>query len=218
MMSKKISVLVVDDHPIVRQGLADLISIEPGMALVGEAVDGEEAVRKAYALLPDVIVMDLMMPRKDGIEAIRDIKAAGIDARILVVTSFAEDEKVFAALKAGALGYLLKDSAPSELLTAIRDVYRGESSLHPTIARKLIHELREPSDLPPTEDPLTEREVDVLKLVARGLTNHEIGEQLYISDRTVGTHISNILGKLHLANRTQAALYALREGLASLHE
>ncbi len=217
-MSKKISVLVVDDHPIVRQGLADLISIEPGMALVGEAVDGEEAVRKAYALLPDVIVMDLMMPRKDGIEAIRDIKAAGINARILVVTSFAEDEKVFAALKAGALGYLLKDSAPSELLTAIRDVYRGESSLHPTIARKLIHELREPSDLPPTEDPLTEREVDVLKLVARGLTNHEIGEQLYISNRTVGTHISNILGKLHLANRTQAALYALREGLANLHE
>ncbi len=217
-MTKTIRVLVVDDHPIVRQGLADLIAIEPGMTLVGEAMDGEEAVRKAHALLPDVIVMDLMMPRKDGIEAIQDIKAAGLDARILVVTSFAEDEKVFAALKAGALGYLLKDSAPSELLTAIRDVHRGESSLHPTIARKLIHELREPSDLPPTEDPLTEREVDVLKLVARGLTNHEIGEQLYISNRTVGTHISNILGKLHLANRTQAALYALREGLANLHE
>lgn len=217
-MTKTIRVLVVDDHPIVRQGLADLIDIEPGMDLVGEAVDGEEAVHKAHNLQPDVIVMDLMMPRKDGIEAIRDIKAAGLDARILVVTSFAEDEKVFAALKAGALGYLLKDSAPSELLTAIRDVHRGESSLHPTIARKLIHELRAPSDLPPTEDPLTEREVDVLKLVARGLTNHEIGERLYISERTVGTHISNILGKLHLANRTQAALYALREGLASLHE
>jgi NarL family two-component system response regulator LiaR len=218
-MTKTIRVLVVDDHPIVRQGLADLIDIEPGMALVGEAADGEEAVHQARALQPDVVVMDLMMPRKDGIEAIQDIQAAGIDTRILVVTSFAEDEKVFAALKAGALGYLLKDSSPSELLTAIRDVYQGESSLHPTIARKLIREIRAPAeDLPPTEDPLTAREVDVLKLVARGLTNQEIGEQLYISGRTVGTHISNILGKLHLANRTQAALYALREGLASLNE
>ncbi len=218
-MTKTIRVLVVDDHPIVRQGLADLIDIEPGMALVGEAANGEEAVHQARALQPDVVVMDLMMPRKDGIEAIQDIQAAGIDTRILVVTSFAEDEKVFAALKAGALGYLLKDSSPPELLTAIRDVYQGESSLHPTIARKLIREIRAPAeDLPPTEDPLTEREVDVLKLVARGLTNQEIGEQLYISSRTVGTHISNILGKLHLANRTQAALYALREGLASLNE
>jgi NarL family two-component system response regulator LiaR len=215
-MADTIRILVTDDHPIVREGLCGLIKTEPGLELAGEAADGEEAVRQARLLRPDVILLDLVMPRKDGIAAIKAIKAERPDARILVLTSFAEDSKVFAAIEAGALGYLLKDSSPHQLLQAIRDVHRGQSSLHPTIARKLIHKLGQPSDLPPTEDPLTEREVDVLRLVARGLSNQEIAAQLVISERTAGTHISNILAKLHLANRTQAALYALREGLVSL--
>jgi NarL family two-component system response regulator LiaR len=160
--------------------------------------------------------LDLVMPRKDGIEAIGEIKGENPEARILVLTSFAEDDRVFPAIKAGALGYLLKDSSPQELLQAIREVYRGESSLHPTIARKLVRELSQPSDLPATEEPLTEREVEVLGLVARGLSNQEIADRLVVSERTVRTHVSNILGKLHLANRTQAALYAVREGLAGL--
>lgn len=215
-MTATIRILVTDDHPIVREGLCGLIRTEPGMELAGEAADGVEAVFQARALRPDVILLDLVMPRKDGIAAIKDIKAENPDTRILVLTSFAEDSKVFAAIEAGALGYLLKDSSPQQLLQAIRDVHQGQSSLHPTIARKLIHKLGQPSDLPPTRDPLTEREVDVLRLVAQGLSNQEIAARLVISERTAGTHISNILGKLHLANRTQAALHALREGLASL--
>lgn len=215
-MTESIRILIADDHAIVREGLRALIDAKPDMEIVGEAADGIEAVLKARSLQPDVILLDLVMPRQDGIEAIREIKQENPNARVLVLTSFAEDEKVFPAIKAGALGYLLKDSSPQELLHAIRDVYQGRSSLHPTIALKLIRELSRPSDLPPTEEPLTEREVEVLRLVAQGLTNQEIAEKLVISERTVGTHVSNILEKLHLANRTQAALYALREGLASL--
>jgi NarL family two-component system response regulator LiaR len=156
------------------------------------------------------------MPRKDGLAAITEIKQAEPGARILVLTSFAEDEKVFPAIKAGALGYLLKDTTPQRLLQAIRDVYHGESSLHPTIARKLIGELHRPSGPLPAGEELTEREVEVLSLVAQGLTNQEIADQLYVSERTVRKHVSNILGKLHVANRTQAALYALRTGIANL--
>ncbi len=211
-----IRVLIADDHAIVREGLRGLITSEPGMALVGEAVDGVEAVSKAQTLQPDVILLDLVMPHKSGLEAIGEIKNQNPDVRILVLTSFAEDDQVFPAIKSGALGYLLKDSSPHELLQAIRQVYRGESSLHPTVARKLIREINQPSDLPPASDPLTEREVEVLRLVAQGLSNQEISDMLFLSERTVRTHVSNILGKLHLANRTQAALYALREGLASL--
>ncbi len=211
-----IRVLITDDHAVVREGLRALILSEPGLEVVGEATDGVEAVEKVKTLQPDVILLDLMMPRKNGIEAINEIKADNPEARILVLTSFAEDDKVFPAIKAGALGYLLKDSSPHELLQAIRDTYAGESSLHPAIARKLIREINQPPDLPPAADPLTEREVEVLKLVAQGLANQEIAEQLVISERTVRTHVGNILDKLHLANRTQAALYAVREGLASL--
>jgi NarL family two-component system response regulator LiaR len=214
-MTETIRILIADDHAIVREGLRALIGAKPDMELVGEAADGVEAVLKARSLQPDVILLDLVMPRKDGIEAIGEIKQENPEAHILVLTSFAEDEKVFSAIKAGALGYLLKDSSPQELLQAIRDVHRGESSLHPAVARKLIGELNRPSDLPATEEPLTEREVEVLSLVARGLSNQEIAERLVVSERTVRTHVSNILGKLHLANRTQAALYAVREGLAS---
>lgn len=215
-MSESIHILITDDHAIVRKGLRTLVESEPGMEVVGEAADGVEAVLKARSLNPDVILMDMMMPRMDGLEAINEIMRENPEARILVITSFAEDDKIFPAIKAGALGYLLKDSTPEQLIQAIYAVYKGESSLHPSIALKVIRELNRPSELPPTEEPLTTREVEVLKLVARGLTNQEIAEILVISERTVGNHIGNILNKLHLANRTQAALYALREGLVDL--
>jgi NarL family two-component system response regulator LiaR len=217
-VSEEIRILTADDHAVVREGLRALIETEPGMALVGEAADGIEAVRQTRALEPDVVLLDLVMPRKSGIEAIEEIKRTMPSTRILVLTSFAEDDKVFPAIKAGAHGYLLKDTSPAELLRAIREVDRGEPSMHPTIARKLMLELQRSSGLPPTEEPLTEREVEVLSLVAQGLTNQEIADRLYVSERTVRTHVSNILSKLHLANRTQAALYALRKGLASLDE
>jgi NarL family two-component system response regulator LiaR len=183
---------------------------------VGEAANGREAVTEARKLQPDVILMDLVMPEMDGIEAIRHIKTHQPEARILVLTTFAGEDKIFPAIKAGALGYHLKDSSPEALVQAIRQVYHGESSLHPIIARKVLQELSRPSEQPPTPDPLTQREVEVLRLVAQGWDNREIAQELVISDATVRTHVSNILGKLHLATRTQAALYALREGLASL--
>jgi NarL family two-component system response regulator LiaR len=209
-----IRVLIADDHAIVREGLRVLISSEAGLVLAGEAANGVEAVEQARRLNPDVIVIDLVMPGKSGQEAILEIKHDNPDARILVLTSFAEDEKLFPAIKSGALGYLLKDSLPQELLQAIRDVYAGHASLHPAIALKVIRELRQPSTLTPTDNPLTERELGVLKLVAQGLSNQEIADDLKISEWTVRTHVRNIMRKLHLANRTQATLYAIREGLA----
>lgn len=215
-MSETIKLLIADDHAIVREGLRALIATEPGLELLDEASDGMQAVDKALSLRPDVILLDMMMPRKDGLGAINDIIKENPNARILVLTSFAEDEKVFPAIKAGALGYLLKDSSPQDLLQAIRNVYNGEASLHPTIARKLMRELNQPAKLPPTTDPLTEREVEVLRQVAQGLSNDEIAERLVVSERTVRTHVSHILNKLHLANRTQMALYAVREGIARL--
>jgi two-component system, NarL family, response regulator LiaR len=215
-MAKNIRILIIDDHAVVREGQRALIDTEKGMEVVGEGVDGIEAVEKTTELMPDVVLIDLIMPRMNGIEAIKKIKEEHPKMRILVLTSFAEDDKVYSAIKAGALGYLLKDASPDELLAAIRQVHRGESSMNAAIAEKLMRELQRSSDLPPTEDPLTEREEEVLKLVAQGMVNQDIGEALFISERTVRTHVSHILDKLHLANRTQATLYALREGIADL--
>lgn len=216
MIDDRIRILLVDDHAIVREGMRALIQIKPDMEVVGEAADGIEALEKARELEPDVILLDIVMPRLDGIGTIEGLHKQGSQARVLVITSFAEDEQIFPAIKAGALGYLLKDSQPQELIQAIRDVYKGEPSLHPTVALKLMNELDREPQLPPTEEPLTEREVEVLKLIAQGYSNREIGEQLHLSERTVGKYASNILDKLHLANRTQAALYALRTGIADL--
>jgi NarL family two-component system response regulator LiaR len=215
-MSKQIRILIADDHQLVRQGFMALLSVKPGVEVVGQAKDGSEAIKLAHTLKPDIILMDLLMPHKNGIEATREIKAKNPDARILIITSFSEDENVYQAIKAGALGYLLKDSSPQELMQAIHDVCNGRMSLHPNIAMKLIEELNRPTEKQATEDPLTEREVEVLKLVAKGNSNQEIAEKLIVSERTVGAHVSNILSKLHLANRTQAALYALRKGFSDL--
>lgn len=211
-MSSDIRILICDDHAIVREGLRALITTEPGMQVAGEASDGETAVQLEMSLRPDVVLMDLMMPRKNGIDAIREIRSHSPTARILVLTSFAEDEQVFPAIKAGALGYLLKDASPLELLQAIREVHRGDSFLDPIIARKLIAELNRPQAHPLSQDPLSEREMQVIQLIAAGMSNQEIADRLVISERTVRNHVGSILSKLHLANRTQAALYAIRMG------
>lgn len=217
-MSEVIRVYVTDDHHIVRRGIKQLLETEPGIEVVGEATNGREAVADMDKLKPDIVLMDLVMPIMDGIEAIRQIKAGHPSIQILVLTSFATDDKIFPAIKAGALGYLIKDTGPDELVQAIRQVHQGQLTLHPTIAQKLLKELTLTSERPPSPDPLTEREVEVLKLIARGFSNQEIAETLVVSIATVYTHVSKILDKLHLASRTQAALYALREGLASLFD
>jgi len=216
MTQTVIRVLIVDDHAIVRKGLRALLTEIDDMEIVGEAGDGQQALDLAETTQPDVILMDIVMPNMDGIEATRQITVRQPEVRILALTSFAADDKLFPAIKAGALGYLLKDSDPEELVQAIRQVHRGEPSLHPSIARKVLYELGRPSPQPQTPDPLTERELEVLRFVAKGLSNQEIAGELTIAEVTVRTHVSNILSKLHLANRVQATLYALREGLTSL--
>jgi NarL family two-component system response regulator LiaR len=217
-MEGSIRVLITDDHAVVRKGIRALLLTEKDIQVVGEASNGLDALGKAAALQPDVILMDLMMPQMDGIEATRQITAQCPQTRVLVLTSFAGDDKVFPAIKAGALGYLLKDSGPEELVAAIHAVYRGEPSLEPSIARKVLLELSHPAQPNPTVDPLTERELGVLRLVAQGLSNREIAEELVVAEFTVRSHVSSILSKLHLASRTQAALYALKAGLASLDD
>jgi NarL family two-component system response regulator LiaR len=217
-VNEPIRVLVADDHVVVRTGIRAVLSTEPGIEVVGEAADGAEAVAAARGLAPDVVLMDLVMPTMNGIEALRQILADQPGVRILVLTSFATDDQVLPAIKAGALGYLLKDSGPEELVRAIRQVHRGESSLHPRVARQVLDEVARPAVAPARDpvDPLTGRELEVLRLVARGLSNDEIAATLVLSEATVRVHVSSILRKLQLASRTQAALYALRQGLASL--
>jgi NarL family two-component system response regulator LiaR len=217
MAQTSIRLLIVDDQAIVRKGTMALLAQVDGITVVGEAANGQEAIDQAATLEPDVILMDLVMPTVDGIEAIRQISASQPTVRILALTSFATDDKVFPAIKAGALGYLLKDAEPEELVAAIRQVHRGEPSLPPNIARKLLREIRQsPPHTQATPDPLTERELEVLSLVAKGLDNQAIANHLTVTEVTVRTHISHILGKLHLANRVQATLYALRTGLSAL--
>jgi two-component system, NarL family, response regulator LiaR len=213
-----IRVLIVDDHAIVRKGIRALLSEASGFEVVGEVGDGQAAVLAADELQPDVILMDLLMPGMDGIEATRQITSRQPKTRILVLTSFAADNKVFPAIKAGATGYLLKDSSPEELVRAIRQVHHGEPSLHPSIARKLLQEIARPAELQPAPEALTAREMEVLRLIAQGLSNQEIADRLVVSEATVRAHVSRILGKLHLASRTQAALYAVREGLTEPDE
>jgi NarL family two-component system response regulator LiaR len=217
-MTTPIRVMIVDDHAIVRKGIRALLATEKDFQVVGEVGDGVEAVAQAQVLKPDVILMDLVMPKMDGIEATRQITAKQPATRVLVLTSFAADDKVFPAIKAGALGYLLKDSGPDDLVQAIRCVHRGEPSLEPSIARKVLTEMSGAPKKPLSVDPLTDRELEILRLIAQGRNNKEIAEHLVIAEMTVRTHVSNILSKLHLASRTQAALYALKEGLASLDD
>jgi len=213
---QSIRVLVVDDHAIIRKGVKAVLDLVPDIDLVGEAANGKEALLLEASLKPDVILMDLMMPEMDGIACIRSVKAQSPAARILVLTNFAGEDMLFPAIKAGAIGYHLKDSTPEALVNAIRQVHRGELALHPLIARKVLDELQSGTERRLTEDPLTPREEEVLRLVARGCENKDIAAALFISEATVRTHVSNILAKLHLASRTQAALYALKEGLADL--
>ena len=218
MSKKQIKLLVVDDQKIVRKGIRALIEPVDDIDVIGEASNGEEAVVQAKRLQPDVILMDLMMPKMDGITAIREIQGSQLPARIIALTSFVTEDMVFPAIKAGAMGYILKDSEPEDLITAIRKVNRGEPSLHPVVAKMVLEELGQPVKQPLTPEPLTEREVDIIRLVAQGLSNRQIAEQLVIGEATVRTHVGNVLNKLHLANRVQATLYALREGLTSLDE
>ena len=208
----RIGVLIVDDHPVVREGLRAFLELHEDLEVVGEAADGVEALEKVGQLVPDVVLMDLVMPRMDGIITIRQIRDLSPSTRILVLTSFSENDKVFPAIKAGAHGYLMKDIRPVELAESIRSVYKGESSLHSEIAKKLMDQLAQDEEA--AEDELTLRETEVLRLIARGHSNKEIAAALIISEKTVKTHVSNILQKLHLADRTQAALYAVRQKIA----
>lgn len=218
MTQAPIRVLIVDDHAIVRKGTAALLTEIEGVVVVGEAGDGTEAVLQAAALQPDVILMDLLMPGMDGIQAIEQILSRQPDIRILALTSFTSDDKIMAAIKAGALGYFLKDGDPQSLVKAIRQVYQGEPALPPNIARKMMQALSRPQAASPPVESLTEREVEVLRLVAKGYNNQRIAAHLTIAEVTVRSHVSHILAKLNLDNRVQAALYALKEGLVRLED
>jgi two-component system, NarL family, response regulator LiaR len=215
-MSDKIRILIADDHIFVRRGVVSVLEDEPDFELVGQAEDGIQAVAMAKELNPDVIVMDLVMPHKSGLDATREITAANPGIHILILTSFAEDENVFAAIQAGALSYLMKESSAQELVEAIRDVYQGTLHLQPSLAQKLITTLNQEKKQPVTSaDTLTIREEEVLRQIAAGLSNKEIAMELGISERTVHNHVSNVLSKLHLANRLQAALYVQRQSSGS---
>jgi NarL family two-component system response regulator LiaR len=215
---KKIRILVVDDESVVREGVVAILSYQKDFEVVAEAENGLQALEMARKTKPDVILLDMVMPKQDGLETIPKLKEVLPDARILVLTSFAEADRVYQTIKAGALGYLLKDSTRIQLMQAIRDVAKGHASIHPSVALKVIHEINHPSELMYTSEPLTPRELDTLRLIARGQSNQEIATALTVHERTVAKYVSNILDKLHLANRTQAALYAVREGLTEQHK
>jgi NarL family two-component system response regulator LiaR len=215
---KKIRLLVVDDHTVVREGLAAILANYPDIEVIGQAADGIQAVEIIKKEKPDVVLLDMMMPNQDGLTSIPKIKEASPNTRILVVTAFAENDMVYQAIKAGALGYILKDATRDQLLQAVRDVDQGRASLQPSIAVKLIQEINHPTELLYTADPLTRRELETIRLIARGLSNQEIADELVVNERTIAKYVSSILDKLQLANRTQAALYALREGITGLND
>ena len=207
-----IKVLLVDDHAVVRQGLRMFLSLDPDLQIIGEATNGLEAVEMSKQLKPDIILMDLLMPVMDGLTAIQRIKKAQPEVEIIALTSVIEDDRVFSAIHAGAMGYLLKDTQANELVQRIKGAHRGEVQLSPDAAKRLIREVRSPE----SPEKLTDRETEVLKLIAKGLSNKDIATRLVVSEKTVKTHVSNLLTKLSLPSRTQAALYALKEGLATL--
>jgi NarL family two-component system response regulator LiaR len=219
----KIRVLIVDDHAVVRQGLRMFIEMQKDMEVVGEGTNGIEAVELATRLNPDVILLDLIMPQMDGVEATRRILESTPHSRVLILTSFGEDDKVFPAIRAGAQGYLLKDIQPSELVKAVRETFQGKTQLHPDIAHRLMTAVS--GSAPPQNEKqaspleelqiLTEREREVLDWIAHGLSNREIAEKMVISEKTVKTHVSNLLDKLDLEDRTRAAIWALKHGLGS---
>lgn len=213
-MSEPITIILVDDHNMVRMGLKAYFGALPDIQVVGEASSGEEAVRMASQLAPDVVLMDLLMPGMDGVEATHQVKKASPRTQVIVLTSYHEDEHIFPAIRAGALSYVLKDIDPDELAVAIRLAHAGEAVLNPRVAARMVKEIhgdREEAVNPFSE--LTDRELEVLRQIAAGKSNHEIAEALVISEKTVKSHITNILNKLQLADRTQAAVYAWREGI-----
>jgi two-component system, NarL family, response regulator LiaR len=212
--AKRIRILIVDDQSVVREGIATILSLQSDFHVVAEAEDGIQAVEMARKTKPDVILLDLVMPRMDGITAMPELREAVPTACILVLTSFAESNRVYQAIKAGATGYMLKDTTRTQLIQSIRDVAKGQASIHPSIALKVIHEIEGTDGSVHLQEPLTRRELETLRLIARGLSNQEIAASLVVHERTIAKYVSNILNKLHVANRTQAALYAIREGLS----
>lgn len=211
-----ITVMLIDDHRVVRQGLRDFLELQGDIEVVGEAGSGEEGAQLAGQLLPDVVLMDLVMPGIDGVETTRRVKAASPSTKVIVLTSFVDDNKVFPAIKAGAISYLLKDISPEDLAHAIRAAQRNEAVLHPEVAAKLMQEFSTPRPAEAPVDQLTPREMEVLRLIAKGKSNKEIADTLIVSEKTIKTHVSNILSKLHLADRTQVAIYALRKRLVPM--
>ena len=209
-----IRVLIADDQPVVRQGLRTFLELHDDIDVVGEAEDGERALEAIAALAPDVVLMDLVMPRLDGVAAIERLRESGSPARVIVLTSFLDEDKVLPAVRAGAAGYLLKDVEPADLVRAIRTVDGGEALLHPAVAARVLRELAADGDRTRRHELLTPREREVLALLARGRANKAIAFELGVAEKTVKTHVGNILGKLGLSDRTQAALYAVREGIA----
>ena len=210
---KKIRVLIVEDQTVVREGLAAILSYQSDIEVVGQAKDGIEAVEMLNGALPNVILLDLVMPRQDGLTTIPILKEKLPDVHILVLTSFADNERVYQAIKSGAEGYMLKDATHTQLLQGIRDVAQGLATLYPSIAMRVIRELNSPTELMYTTEPLTPREFETLRLISSGLSNQEISKKLFVQESTIAKYVSNILAKLHLANRTQAALYAVSKGI-----
>jgi len=208
-----VRILVVDDERVLREGVTTILSLQPDMEVVGEAMDGLQAVQLAQKTRPDVVLLDLSMPGQDGLTTIPILKEMLPETRILVLTGFDASHDAYQAIKTGALGYLLKDATRAQLLQAIRDVANGQASIQPAIAMKVIHEIDHPSQVMYTVDPLTKREMETLKLISQGYTNEEIAAIMGVHERTVAKYVTAILRKLQLANRTQAALYAIREGL-----